>query len=109
LGFPSGFVSPADYSCVLYCNVPDNWFSGDKIISGKAEVILEKMYGPNWRQGNEDGSYYVISSMEIQEISDSQVNEKIWSKDNKEDKNFRYWYYLVSAVGEVKTVPKSDF
>ena len=45
LGFQSGFISPASYSCVLYYRVPENWLDGDQLRPEKQEAMLENMYG----------------------------------------------------------------
>jgi hypothetical protein len=109
LGFSSGFVTYADYTCVIYCKVPESWIENGNLKKGREEIILGKMYGPGWRMGNEDGSHYVVSTFEANVLDDLQVFEKIWLQDNKEDRSYRYWYYQVSDTGEVNNVKISEF
>ncbi len=105
LGFSSGFVSPAEYSCVIYARVPDKWIENGELKKGKEELFFENMYGRNWRLGNEDGSYYVVRNFEIQIPGE----EQIWLQDNHEDRKFRYWYYHISDAEEFKGVKVAEF
>src|SRR5436190_18419299 len=72
LQMPSGTVRDATYSNLLYCKVPndwiqvhlpssdDLWLKGPALTDDKLELVLAQLYGASWRNGNSDGSRYVV-------------------------------------------------
>src|SRR5262249_36924156 len=109
LGFPSGFISPASYSCIIYSRVPDNWLQDGTLLPEKSEAILEKLYGKTWRDGNDDGSYFVVFSFEAAPLSAGEEAEKVWMQSKVKDTNFQYWFYHVSDEGEFTKVDADNF
>ena len=109
LGFPTGFISPAEYRCVMYHKVPESWVDGDGLHPEKQEACLENMYGKTWRSGNEDGSYYAVLEIHAKVLSDAEAEARIWLNEDPEDKNFKYWFYHVGDDGAFKGVAREDF
>jgi hypothetical protein len=109
LGFPSGFVSPASYTCVLYYRLPEAWLNGEKLFDDKREAMLENMYGKTWRMGNEDGSYYAVFSFIEGVLSAEEEAARAWLENNPQDKDFKYWYYHVSENGAFTDVKRDEF
>jgi hypothetical protein len=109
LGFPSGFVSPADYVCVMYYKLPEDWLNGDQLLADKKEAMLEAMYGRTWRMGNDDGSRYVVFSFDERVLSSQEEQERAWLQNNPKDKDFKYWYYHLSENGIFKSVKQDEF
>ena len=109
LGFPSGFISPASYTCVLYYRVPESWVSDGKIPPEKVEAMLENMYGKTWRQGNSDGSYYAVLSLDGYLLTPAEEEARDWLSNQTPDPNFKYWYYHVSEDGEFKSASRDEF
>src|SRR4051812_7722758 len=99
LGFPSGFVSQASYTCVLYYRLPESWLNGEKLLDDRREAMLENMYGKTWRMGNEDGSYYAVFSFTERVLSAAEEAERAWLGIDPQDKECKYWYYHVSENG----------
>ena len=108
LGFPSGFVAPSSFTCIIYSKVPENYVLDDKLKKGCEEILLENMYGKNWRLGNEDGSFYVIRSLKIQVLNQQQVDGLIWLSGKDDPKDSRYWYYNVTESMEVEVLGPLD-
>ena len=109
LGFPSGVVSPASYTCVLYYRLPESWVNSDLLFADKREALLENMYGKTWRMGNEDGSYYVVLAFVERVLSPSEEAACAWLQNNPQDKDFKYWYYHVAEDGTFTDVKQADF
>ncbi len=108
LGFPSGFISPAEYDCVLYYRLPENWLAGDKLLPEKQEAMLENMYGKTWRSGNEDGSYYAVLELSAKVLSDAETEGRVWLSDPTSE-DFKYWFYQVTDEGAFKSLGRDEF
>jgi hypothetical protein len=107
LQFPSGFLAQADYTCLLYLRLPASWLGGDALLPEKEELVLENLYGQRWRQGNEDGSRYVVIRMATRTLDDQSVAARVWQQDPRGSSSFQYWYYHVSEDGQfVGTTPE---
>ncbi len=99
LAMPSGATVPASCSMLLYCRIPEDWLVGTA--SGEATDLWQKgfdlkperleqvcatLYGANWRQGNSDGSRYVLLGYGLRRINPTRAAEKPWqiANDNPE-------------------------
>jgi len=109
LGFPSGFISPASYTCVLYYRLPESWVAGDTLPSEKVETLLENMYGKTWRQGNSDGSYYAVLSLQGDLLTPEEEQQRGWLQNQSPDPDFQYWYYHVAEDGQFKVTTRDEF
>ena len=107
LAFSSGFVAPADYACVIYCRVPPNWIEAGQLKSQLLEAIFESLYGPGWRQGNEDGSQYVVRSVESRLLTPAEVEAAPWRTAHN-DNAYHYWFYHASADGQLQAVESAE-
>lgn len=105
---PSGFVAPSPYTCTLFCRVPSDWLEDRNLKAPYLEKIYEKMYGPTWRQGNSDGSSYVVRESRSDVVAPEMVNATNWSGAENTGEN-HYWFYLVPESGEVKNVTAEEF
>jgi len=108
LSFPSGFMSPADYKCVLYARVPADWVEGASLKTNKLETFFQNFYGATWRMGNEDGSQFVVRSVETRVLTPAEEQSAPW-KEVSNNKEYRYWFYHVSDSGELQTVQAAEF
>ena len=100
LGFSSGFVSPASYTCMIFISLPASWIENGELPEDKQEKILQRMYGENWRNGNEDGSFFVVSQFLYEEVN---ASENPWEQ-YQNNNGFRCWFWEVKegAIVEVK-------
>lgn len=108
LRFPSGFIAQASYSCIIFCRVPADWLEGSVLKADKLEEIFETLYGESWRQGNEDGSQYVVLSAESRVLTPAEEQSVIW-QGLSNDRESHYWFYHVLDNGEFKQVESSEF
>ena len=108
LMFPSGFTAPASYSCIIFCRVSPDWLDGDRVQMAKLETVLEHLYGAHWRAGNDDGSRYVVRSIEARILTPAEEQTAPWRgvSDNGE---YHYWFYHATATGELQKVESSGF
>jgi hypothetical protein len=117
----SGFVSEASYRCLVYCRVPEDWVEGDLPSSGELwlkgptltsagiETLFRKMYGDTWREGNADGSQYVVLSTGARLLNPSRSDETPWRDDDSNDKQFRYFFFVAGADGRFASVKREAF
>lgn len=109
LGFPSGFIAPASYTCVLFYKLPESWLAGGNLLPEKIEAMFENMYGKTWRQGNSDGSYYAVLSLEIHVLTPEEEQQRGWLLNQTPDPDFNYWYYHVAEDGQFKATTRDEF
>ncbi len=117
----SGFLSEASYQCVVYCRVPENWVAGDLpnsddlwlkgpgLTSAGLEMLFKKMYGDTWREGNEDGSQYVVLSSGARLLNPRRSEETPWRDDDPNDKRFRFFYFVAGVDGRFASVKREAF
>lgn len=58
--------------------VPDEWLENGRLVPDRREHLLAHLYGANWRLGNEDGSKYVVLTIDEQELSDAERAQQLW-------------------------------
>lgn len=107
LAFPSGQTQPAAAVCIQYLNVPARWLAGGDLLDDKKEAVLENLYGPGWRQGNDDGSTYVVHRFETTVLDAGAIHSRAWLTDD--DPGARYWFYHVTEDGHFKSVERDVF
>ncbi len=108
LMFPSGFTAPASYSCIIFCRVAPDWLDGAQVNMAKLEPVFESMYGEHWRAGNDDGSRYVVRSVEARVLTPAEEQTAPW-RGVSNNRAYHYWFYHVSATGELKKVEAAGF
>jgi len=108
LMFPSGFTAPASYTCIIFCRVSPDWLEDGQVKMEKLETVFENLYGKHWRAGNDDGSRYVVRSVEARVLTTAEEQTAPWLglSNNVE---YHYWFYHLSATGELQNVESSGF
>lgn len=114
LALPSGSTVPSDYSMLLYCRIPADWLdgaaSGDatdlwqkgfELKPERLEQICAALYGANWRQGNSDGSRYVVLGHGLRRINPGRAAEKPWQIPN-ENPEIRVRCYVAKDDGTLR-------
>jgi hypothetical protein len=106
-----GFVSEASYTMLFWCEIPDEWCQRDAVRDAKKDyilrVILDGLYGANWRAGNSDGSLFVVRSQELKLLSSRETAAAPW---RVEKEGFRNWCcYVMAEEGQVRPVKCPDF
>jgi hypothetical protein len=108
LMFPSGFVSEASNACNFFCRVPADWTDGKELKPEYLEKIYQKVYGVNWRLGNDDGSQYVvINSFTI--IYTPEAARTLECSGMTNGNGNSYWFYTVDERGELQKVTAEEF
>lgn len=108
LMLPSGFVSPASYTCNYFCRVPAGWTDGDKLKDEHLEKIYRQVYGPVWRAGNSDGSRYVVQDSYSKVFPPETVKTTTFAgTENTADNHF--WFYLADEAGAINNVTADEF
>ncbi len=100
--------SPASYFCNYFCRVPGDWTEGNRLKENYLERIFEKIYGQNWRAGDDDGIQFVIKDLNTTILPHRMVKKIKWSitKDNKQN---HFWFYIASETGEMNPVSAAEF
>ncbi|MBS2038687.1 hypothetical protein JST97_27145 [bacterium] len=86
----------ADYRLLVYVRVPPTWLEGEDLVPSAKEAVLARMYGPNWRSGNQDGSFYVVLRCSCRAMSPSEEAAGGWRQTPHS------WYYRVNSAGELE-------
>lgn len=120
LRLPSGFEAASSYRCMAYCKVPGDWVEGDipesdelwlkgpTLKPDKLERLFEGLYGKTWRNGNSDGSQYVVTASGARLLNSLREGERPWEQDDPQDKRFRYFYFVADADGQFKPVSPAE-
>lgn len=108
LMLPSGFTAPAAYSCIIFCRVSPDWIDGEQLNMVKLERVFENLYGEHWRAGNDDGSRYVVRLVEARVLTDAEEQTAPW-RGASNSGQYHYWFYHVSATGELQKVEAAGF
>jgi hypothetical protein len=104
----TGFVSRASYACNFFCRVPPVWIEDGKMKAEYLERIYEKVYGANWRLGNDDGSAYVVLSSNSEVLTPETVKTTKWSGTENTPEN-QFWFYIANDAGEIRNVTAEEF
>lgn len=98
LALPSGFVARSSHACAIYCRVPPDWIEGDSLAPERLEAVYEKLYGPTWREGNDDGSSYAVLSLRTHVLTDEEERSAGW-KACVNTSETQYWFYRADPSG----------
>lgn len=98
LALPSGYVSPASYRICVYLRVPALLLDQGELRPDQLDLIFAYLYGPGWRDGNEDGSRYVWRDLKVRRLSSAEREAREYVK---EDPAFRYWHCELKEDGSL--------
>jgi hypothetical protein len=59
--------------------LPDDWLSDGALAAERREQILGHLYGADWRQGNGDGSKYIVLNLDEHALLDAERAERPWT------------------------------
>ena len=105
LSFPSGTIAPAAYQCVVYCRVPAEWAANGSFNKDVLEAVFEMLYSESWRNGNSDGSRYVVRDIRSERLSAAQ-RDWLAATDTPTQ---RHWYAHAMADGGFGKVDGAKF
>ncbi len=110
LRLPSGFTKASNYACNFYCLVPKTWTENGELKADYLEKFYENFYGAGWKNGNSDGSRYVVESSFSNILTPESMEGFNWSEEfswnfTNSDQN-HYWLFIAAENGEiVKSTP----
>ncbi|GLH95929.1 hypothetical protein [Phytohabitans aurantiacus] len=91
-------VNPlAKVTRTFWYRLPGDWVSGDALVAGRLDRLVDAIYGQDWREGNPDGSRYVILGIQEKVLSDHEADGKPWLSD-------RAAFYVVDAGDTLREV-----
>ncbi len=108
LMLPSGFVSPATYTCNFYARLPLDFFDGEKLKENRLEKLYEKVYGKTWRNGNEDGSRYVVINSSSKILGSEDLRTINFSGLKTTEEN-QFWFYAADETGNLESLTAEEF
>jgi hypothetical protein len=75
-------VNPlAKVTRTFWYRLPPEWISGGRLLPERRGYLLDLLYGPGWRQGNGDGSRYVILEIVEHVLTDDEARGRPWLSD----------------------------
>ena len=88
--------------------MPEFWTEGDQLKPEYREKFYEKFYGANWRNGNSDGSQFVVRDAFSTVFDEQTVRNTRWEGTTNTNEN-HFWFYLVGENGVVESVKEEEF
>ncbi|MFV2019823.1 hypothetical protein [Micromonospora sp. LOL_023] len=85
----------------FWYRLPAEWVVDGAIPVQRREMLVDRLYGPDWRNGNPDGSRYIILGMQEKVLSDGEAADKPWLAD-------RAGFYVWVPDGELREVVPSE-
>lgn len=108
LAFPSGQVAPSSYRCVVYCRMPASWLTAGQLSTSALEAIYEMLYGGDWRNGNSDGSRYVVRGVRCEQLGAASKATRPW-QHAANDSAEHFWFARAMADGTVAKIERALF
>jgi hypothetical protein len=63
--------------------LPDEWITNGELKPDRREAVYRYWYGETWRQGNGDGSQYVVLAIDEHELNADEVAHRVWEQRGK--------------------------
>jgi len=108
LAFPSGQVAPSSHRCVVYCRMPANWLANGQMSGSALEAIYEMLYGSDWRNGNSDGSRYVVRDARCELLDTASKETRPWLQAAN-DSAEHFWFARANPDGTVAQIERALF
>ncbi len=67
-------------SFTSWYRLPDDWLMNGRLTPNRREALLRYWYGDTWRQGNGDGSQYIVLAIDEQELYADEVARRVWEQ-----------------------------
>jgi hypothetical protein len=65
----------------FWYRLPADWVCSGRLRPRRREQILDLLYGPGWREGNGDGSRYIILELHERVLSEGEASGRPWLAD----------------------------
>lgn len=91
------FSPLAKVTRTCWYRVPSDWVVGGALAPGRRDRLVDALYGPGWREGNPDGSRYVLLEVDEKVLTEREVRSRPWLSD-------RAGFYVWTPEGEFREV-----
>ena len=81
LGFRHGSewkAAGSPHVTTWWVRMPAPFFDGKKLTPAAEDFFYAQLYGPTWKNGNDDGSRYMPVEVKVRVLKDKEVAEKPW-------------------------------
>jgi hypothetical protein len=65
----------------FWYRLPEHWVAGGALSPDRRQHLINRLYGPGWREGNPDGSRFVILDLQEKVLSAREARAKPWLSD----------------------------
>jgi hypothetical protein len=65
----------------FWYRLPESWASGARLVPRRREQLLDRLYGAGWREGQTDGSRYMILELQERVLDAGEAQAKPWLAD----------------------------
>ena len=89
-------VSPATEPLTIYILTDPHWTADGDLLAPQKERLLQSMYGADWRNGNSDGSAYLVLKYASSALSADEAKAEAWRTAPGA------WLYLVGPSGAIE-------
>ncbi|WFE24945.1 hypothetical protein O7623_16055 [Solwaraspora sp. WMMD791] len=72
------FDPAAGITRTFWYRLPTEWVVNGAILQQRREMLVDRLYGPGWRNGNPDGSRYIILRVREKVLTDGEAAGKPW-------------------------------
>lgn len=104
---PKGEWTPmgAPHVSVWFIRVPPKFLRGGKLTPAAEDFFYASLYGPTWKQGNDDGSRYLPVEAKVRVLTAKEVASALWTQQNRRLVVFAPDGSVREKLGEVQTKP----
>ncbi|MDG4763872.1 hypothetical protein O7632_07085 [Solwaraspora sp. WMMD406] len=95
------FDPQAKVTRIFWYRLPAEWIVDGALPRERRETLVDQLYGPGWREGNPDGSRYIILALQEQVLTDEEADGKPWLSD-------RAGFYVCDTEGDLREVVPSE-
>ncbi len=75
------FSPMAKVTRTCWYRVPSDWVVGGALAPGRRDRLVDALYGPGWRDGNPDGSRYVLLDVDEKVLTEREARSRPWLSD----------------------------
>lgn len=75
------FSPLAKVTRTFWYRLPASWVSGACLVPRRREQLLDRLYGTGWREGQADGSRYLILELQERVLDAYEARAKPWLAD----------------------------
>lgn len=104
---PNGAWTPmgAPHVSTWFIRVPPKFLRSNKLTPAAEDFFYASLYGPTWKQGNDDGSRYLPVEAKVRVLTAKEIATALWTQQNRKLVVFALDGTVREKLGEVQTKP----